>query len=138
VLGIAPYSARRRPTEGDPDRPMFAFALFFRALAVGLETSRLLWLEPMTLFSQARGGSRPGTRRFYFDVRIGGSVIRDDIGAFSLSEDDAMADAVEALDEIGHSSKLQSEDLGADEIIVRDDVGREVGRIDLSRWHGRS
>jgi hypothetical protein len=117
---------------------MFTFALFFRAVAIGLETSRLLWLEPMALFRHARLGSRPGARRFYFDVRIGGSVIRDDIGVFCLSEDDAMADAVEAVDEIGHLSTLQGEDIGADEIIVRDDEGREVGRIDISQWRGRS
>lgn len=40
-----------------------------------------------------------------------------------------MADAVQALDEIGHLSTLQGEDIGADEIIVSDDEGREVGRI---------
>jgi hypothetical protein len=117
---------------------MFAFALFLRAVAIALDATRLLWLEPMALFRQARVGSRPGARRFYFDVRIGGSVIRDDIGVFSLSENDAMADAVEALDEIGHLSTLQGEDIGADEIIVRDDEGGEVGRIDLSQWRRRS
>jgi hypothetical protein len=53
--------------------PMFAIALLFRAMAIALEASRLLWLEPMALFRDARLGSRPGTRRFYFDVRIGDS-----------------------------------------------------------------
>jgi hypothetical protein len=117
---------------------MFAFALFFRAVAIAFEASRLLWLEPLALFRHARVGSRPKPHRFYFDVRIGGSVIRDDIGVFSLSEDDAMADAVEALDEIGHLSTRQGEDIGADEIIVRDVEGREIGRIDLSQWRGQS
>jgi hypothetical protein len=117
---------------------MFTFAIFFRAVAATLETSRLLWLEPLALLGPARPLSRPGARRFYFDVRIGVSVIRDDIGVFSLSEDDALADAIEALDEIGHLSTLQGEDIRADEIIIRDDEGREVGRIDLSQWRGRS
>jgi hypothetical protein len=61
-------------------------------------------------------------------------VIRDDIGAISPSEDDALADAVEALDEIGHLLNRKDEGLGVDEIIVRDDAGHEVGRIDLARW----
>jgi len=117
---------------------MFTFAIFFRAIAVALEASRLLWLEPLGLFRHARPLSRPGQRRFYFDVRIGGSVIPDDIGAFGLSEDDALADAIEAMDEIGNWLELQGEDIGADEIIVRDDEGQEVGRIDLSRWRGRA
>jgi hypothetical protein len=106
-------------------------------VAAALETSRSLWLEPLALFRPARPLSRPGARRFYFDIRIGDSMIRDEIGVFSLSEDDALADAVEALDEIGNVSELEGEDIGADEVIVRDDEGHEVGRIDLSQWRGR-
>jgi hypothetical protein len=84
----------------------------------------------MPLPDSARTGVPNG--RFCFDVRIGGSVIRDDVGACALSADDALADAieaVEAVEELGRKSDLQG---GADEIVVRDEDGHEVGRIDLT------
>jgi hypothetical protein len=117
---------------------MFIFAFFFHVVALALESSRPLWLEPLARLWHARPESHSGTPRFYFDIRIGGSVIPDDIGAFGLSEEDALADAIAAMDEIGNWLELQGEDIGVDEIIVRDDEGQEVGRIDLSRWRGRA
>jgi hypothetical protein len=76
--------------------------------------------------------------RFYFDVRIGGAVLRDDVGACAFSADDALADAIEAVEELGRPLDLQGDDISADEIIVRDDAGHEVGKIDLSRLPRRS
>src|SRR4051812_14174745 len=85
----------------------FGSAFFFRAVALALESSRLLWLEPLAGLWHARPESHSGPRRFYFDIRIGGSVIPDDIGAFGLSEEDALADAIGAMDEIGNWLELQ-------------------------------
>jgi hypothetical protein len=76
----------------------------------------------------------PGLRRFYFDLRIGPSVVRDDIGALSESAEAALADAAEASEELGRASRTGDRQIDVDEIIVRDDNGREVGRIDLSHW----
>jgi hypothetical protein len=119
--------------------PMLMFALFFKALSVSLEISRLLLLSlrgPVSKPESARNGV--SVRRFYFDVRIGGSVLRDDVGACAFSADDALADAIEAIEESGRPSDLHGEDIGADEIIVRDEDGHEVGRLDLSRLPRRS
>jgi hypothetical protein len=118
---------------------MLMFALFFKTLSDSLEISRLLLLSlcgPASTPESARAGA--SIRRFYFDVRIGGSVLRDDVGVCALSADDALADAIEAVEELGRPSDLQGDDIGADEIIVRDEDGLEVGRLDLSRLPGRS
>jgi hypothetical protein len=116
---------------------MLMFALFFRTLSLGLEVSRLLLLSLLGPVSKSKrsAGASVATRRFYFDLRVGSFVIRDNVGACTSSTDDALADAVEVVEEFG---KQGGEEIGADEIIVRDESGDEVGRIDLSRWRERS
>jgi hypothetical protein len=110
---------------------MLMFALCFRALSVSLEISRLLLLSllgPVPKSESAEAGVP--NRRFYFDLRTGDSMVRDNVGACTFSADDALADAIEAAEEFG-------EDIAADEVIVRDEDGHEVGRIDLSQWRSR-
>jgi hypothetical protein len=117
--------------------PMMMLAVFFKTLSISLEISRLLLLSLRGRVSKPES-ARTGLsmRRLYFDVRFGGSVLRDDVGVCGLSADDALADAIEAVEELGRP--YLREDIGADETVVRDEDGDEVGRIDLSQLPRRS
>jgi hypothetical protein len=74
---------------------------------------------------------RPGTVRFFFDVRCGSQIHRDDQGAVAASEAEAIGQAAGAAEDFVKDHGAIGRPMNIDEIIVRNEHGRAIARVNV-------
>jgi hypothetical protein len=78
-----------------------------------------------------RAGNASADVRFFFDVRCGPQIHRDDQGATAASEAEAIGQAAGAAEDFVKDHAPIGRPTNIDEIIIRNEDGREIARVNV-------
>lgn len=68
---------------------------------------------------------------FFFDVRCGAKTYRDERGSEAASDAEAVHHAAASVKEFLDEHHALGESVDIDEIIIRDELGKDVAHIDI-------